>query len=1518
MREAQTLRDRDVGLFSHSNSVPVPSTTNVSAVDSDARSESDDGSDIGGEAIDFLAESEDAPASSPTHSAPASNAPKSAFEGSFVAVEQEWQQLETLKLVFERAQLQASQQLRFLRALQPEQFAPGDYIVRQGGVGDKFYIITEGEVIVTKAVDASEAAAAAGGPLALIESDGASNEASQAFASSPQQLSPKSVEVIVTHLYEGHFFGEASLVTEQPRNANVRVPLRAENGGAALPVRCMTISKEAFTPFLTEDDRFRTMISELVRKNDETARRRGEMLASFGSAGNMPEAARNEVKVARVSKRTRTADGKLVLNGHVFISKLGQGSYGTVWLAVTPEADNRKSAIKVVSRALLRKKRFGQSQPRGKDSSDPELPDGDNEALREAAVMKRLQHRNVVSLFEVIDDLDGDKFYMVQEFMELGPVMTEREYNQPLPPAVARAYFRDVLCGLEYLHFQGIVHRDIKPSNILVAADGTCKLADFGTAAISRDGTDLLDEVRGTPAFQPPEVFDTIDDSTNRYHGFLADVWALGATLHTMVVGVPPYMAANEVELIERLRSPEQFRLSVSVQLDPHLKHLLLRCLQKDPARRISLQAIMSHEWVTEEGSRPLPTVAKAYRRLNLQQTTTVVEQAAGIGDAGTGEGECQPVLLERSSALVPGAFSDHSGAGDDDASVDFESKRQLDLHNTRTFEQEQILPTKARFGPRAADARVRVSPRAGSLTAESYSLAPQQLAQSTNPQSQPSAAPDRSEAAKLEHMRALRMRQHQLLAGHTTLTERERDVLLDQKRMAFHKDRATASVEELFLDSSGFIQEARAQGGGDSSSASKLLGPKRASSRPILGLSSTAGSTALSTVHEPDDKTDIASEDGDAPSRPRALGRKQDFLMVTANVDAAEGGGALVRKVIFRAKAADGSLSITGGGRGSKPLTRKGSLGKRNEHFEAAIEAEDVLDAADEESGKTIGLNNSDREDGDTASESSASSTYEEATTLDDMSHTAGRPVSAGGGAKLQVGLEQLLSDLSAPLGTLAGARTQSLTEPQSGGGDPDLMPFSQEQELEWLNQRQRGLFSSYPGLPVSPADVARLLDERDQRDAKNSAPVAKGLLAHHKNAGKKVAALAAVHKDEESDKSSGNSDDEDDAAPINEGDEDSSLSFATLKFSRRNKSAAKSDETAETPFDDANCEGQPGWDACLEGPRFVSCPIGQSERLGLVFGSAESIGKRATMEDRVVCVPSLNSTLVRTAPVMGAVPPSPAALAVTPEYAFFAVYDGHNGSATSEALSQALHFRISAGLGLIKASDADPDPTLHLSGDANSLGTVEAGVIVDASLELDLELQREVRPGEPISGSTAIVALLRESRGAFGHFLTVANVGDSRCVLSSAGGRAVELSSDHKCSRPDERRRIEAAGGQVIRDRLHGVLAVSRAFGDAEHKRLRGVEMWGREFSADPLSAEPEIVTRSLERGANGAGDEFIILACDGVWDVLSSQQAVNFVRRRLLVHRDVRRAAQELVNKALALASIDNVSVIVVAFV
>jgi len=147
------------------------------------------------------------------------------------------------------------------------------------------------------------------------------------------------------------------------------------------------------------------------------------------------------------------------------------------------------------------------------------------------------------------------------------------------------------------------------------------------------------------------------------------------------------------------------------------------------------------------------------------------------------------------------------------------------------------------------------------------------------------------------------------------------------------------------------------------------------------------------------------------------------------------------------------------------------------------------------------------------------------------------------------------------------------------------------------------------------------------------------------------------------------------------------------------------------------------------------------------------------------------------------------------------------------------------------------------------------------------------------------------------------------------------MDMSVDHKASSRSETDRIHAAGGWVHNGRLHGVLAVSRAFGDIEHKKMKwgatDDEGWNAATalvgpSNNILLAEPEIVVETCL-----VDDEFVIIACDGLWDVMSSQQAVNFVRRVLATSGgDASRAVHELVSLAVHdLSSPDNVSAVLI---
>jgi serine/threonine protein phosphatase PrpC len=170
---------------------------------------------------------------------------------------------------------------------------------------------------------------------------------------------------------------------------------------------------------------------------------------------------------------------------------------------------------------------------------------------------------------------------------------------------------------------------------------------------------------------------------------------------------------------------------------------------------------------------------------------------------------------------------------------------------------------------------------------------------------------------------------------------------------------------------------------------------------------------------------------------------------------------------------------------------------------------------------------------------------------------------------------------------------------------------------------------------------------------------------------------------------------------------------------------------------------------------------------------------------------------------------------------------------------------------------------------------------------------------------GSTAITVFLRQRK------LYVANVGDSRAVLccssnssnSSTGSssRAVDLSFDHKPNKPEERRRIQELGGRVVYSfgvpRVNGILAVSRAFGD---RNMRGA-----------INAEPELTLHNLERG-----DDFLVLATDGLWDVMSSSDACSIVHQCMVEHSySCQKCADTLVAIALHKGTMDNTTALVV---
>jgi protein phosphatase PTC1 len=162
--------------------------------------------------------------------------------------------------------------------------------------------------------------------------------------------------------------------------------------------------------------------------------------------------------------------------------------------------------------------------------------------------------------------------------------------------------------------------------------------------------------------------------------------------------------------------------------------------------------------------------------------------------------------------------------------------------------------------------------------------------------------------------------------------------------------------------------------------------------------------------------------------------------------------------------------------------------------------------------------------------------------------------------------------------------------------------------------------------------------------------------------------------------------------------------------------------------------------------------------------------------------------------------------------------------------------------------------------------------------------------------SGCTAIVACYRHEQrdGRDITALYTGNTGDSRAVLCREGN-AIRLSYDHKGSDVIEQQRVKDSGGFILNDRVNGMLAITRALGDAEMK--------------DYIAGRPYTTETVIDR----TKDSMLILACDGLWDVCSDQEACDHIRDVT----DAQKAAEMLVEYAIKNDSYDNLSVLVILF-
>jgi protein phosphatase 2C family protein 2/3 len=263
-------------------------------------------------------------------------------------------------------------------------------------------------------------------------------------------------------------------------------------------------------------------------------------------------------------------------------------------------------------------------------------------------------------------------------------------------------------------------------------------------------------------------------------------------------------------------------------------------------------------------------------------------------------------------------------------------------------------------------------------------------------------------------------------------------------------------------------------------------------------------------------------------------------------------------------------------------------------------------------------------------------------------------------------------------------------------------------------------------------------------------------------------------------------------------------------------------------------------------------------AKNMQLEYAHSSDIGLRGSMEDEVAINIKMNHSCT-----------------------FFGVFDGHGGDQCAKYISKELPNRIR------EAVDTNDETYQQIF------------------VELDKEYLDGTLGSKDTSGTTATCCVITKYDK---HTEVIClNTGDSRTILFD-GKKTIALSEDHKPTTSKEKRRIKKAKGIVKGDRVLG-LAVSRAFGDAD------VKVWeGTNLIDIPVTAYPDITRTTV---ATNKKRKYLVLACDGVWDVLTNEQVILSIQKRMNSGAKLQQAADLLVSDALQAGSDDNVSVVIVSF-
>ena len=225
----------------------------------------------------------------------------------------------------------------------------------------------------------------------------------------------------------------------------------------------------------------------------------------------------------------------------------------------------------------------------------------------EIEAVAAMAHPNIVPIYEVGEQEGCDFFSM--EFMP-GGGLDAKLAGTPQAGGEAAQLVAQLAGAVQSAHHRGVVHRDLKPSNVLLAADGTPKIADFGLAKRleGESGQTKTGEILGTPCYMAPE------QAVGKV-GPASDIYSLGAVLHELLTGRPPHQGVTPMETLQQVMTLEPVRPSrLQPKVPRDLETICLKCLNRDPGKRYTDAGALADDLQRFLSNEPIHAAARGAR----------------------------------------------------------------------------------------------------------------------------------------------------------------------------------------------------------------------------------------------------------------------------------------------------------------------------------------------------------------------------------------------------------------------------------------------------------------------------------------------------------------------------------------------------------------------------------------------------------------------------------------------------------------------------------------------------------------------------------------------------------------------------------------------------------------------------------------------------------------------------------------------------------------------------------------